>query len=171
MFTQNPVVGVDGGGTKTEAVIIYSNQQVIGEGLAGPSNPLRVGIAGAAAEILSPPRLDWPARDAESCVNACAKHSCRSVSAILKLLLTLPSRCMERLTVLPDWWLLQVPARFAVASTLAANAFAPVVGDRLRETKVAAHGSRAVRCEQSLMHPMVVVQRLSLPIWPARTFT
>ena len=49
--TQNSVVGVDGGGTKTEAVIMNANQQVIGEGLAGPSNPLRVGIAGAAASI------------------------------------------------------------------------------------------------------------------------
>src|SRR5215212_8160436 len=99
MFTQNSVVGVDGGGTKTEAVIMDANQQVIGEGLAGPSNPLRVGIAGAAAA----------AREAGSCVNACAKRSCRWVSAILKLSLTLLSRCMERLTVLPDWWLLQVP--------------------------------------------------------------
>jgi N-acetylglucosamine kinase-like BadF-type ATPase len=45
------VVGVDGGGTKTEAVIIDAQQRVIGEGLAGPSNPLRVGIAGAAAAV------------------------------------------------------------------------------------------------------------------------
>src|ERR687884_1266349 len=51
MFTQNSVVGVDGGGTKTEAVIMDANQRVIGEGLAGPSNPLRVGIAGAAAAV------------------------------------------------------------------------------------------------------------------------
>jgi N-acetylglucosamine kinase-like BadF-type ATPase len=48
---QNSVVGVDGGGTKTEAVIMDANQQVIGDGLAGPSNPLRVGIAGAAAAV------------------------------------------------------------------------------------------------------------------------
>src|SRR5205085_10392438 len=51
MFKQNSVVGVDGGGTKTEAVIIDANQQVIGDGLAGPSNPLRVGIAAAAAAV------------------------------------------------------------------------------------------------------------------------
>src|ERR671927_1662730 len=51
MFTQNSVVGVDGGGSKTEAVILDANQQVIGQGLAGPSNPLRVGIAGAAAAV------------------------------------------------------------------------------------------------------------------------
>ena len=51
MFTQNSVVGVDGGGTKTEAVIIDAQQQVIGEGLAGPSNPLRVGITAAAAAV------------------------------------------------------------------------------------------------------------------------
>src|SRR5919206_589441 len=51
MRTQNSVVGVDGGGTKTEAVIMDANQQVIGDGLAGPSNPLRVGISGAAAAV------------------------------------------------------------------------------------------------------------------------
>jgi len=51
LLTQNSVVGVDGGGTKTEAVIINAQQRVIGEGLAGPSNPLRVGIAAAAAAI------------------------------------------------------------------------------------------------------------------------
>ena len=48
---QHAVAGVDGGGTKTEAVILDSNQQVIGEGRAGPSNPLRIGIAAAAAAV------------------------------------------------------------------------------------------------------------------------
>ncbi|HWN11331.1 MAG TPA: BadF/BadG/BcrA/BcrD ATPase family protein [Pyrinomonadaceae bacterium] len=45
------VVGVDGGGTKTHAVILDAELNVLGEGLAGPSNPLRVGIANAAAAI------------------------------------------------------------------------------------------------------------------------
>lgn len=45
------VVGVDGGGTKTQAVILDLNLNVIGEGLAGPSNPLRVGITNASAAI------------------------------------------------------------------------------------------------------------------------
>lgn len=49
--SQHSVVGVDGGGTKTEAVILDSNQRVIGEGRAGPSNPVRVGIATAAASV------------------------------------------------------------------------------------------------------------------------
>ena len=51
LHTQNSVVGVDGGGTKTEAVIMDAQQRVIGEGLAGPSNPLRVGIAGAVTAV------------------------------------------------------------------------------------------------------------------------
>ena len=51
LHAQNSVVGVDGGGSKTEAVVMDVNQRVIGEGLAGPSNPLRVGIAAAAAAI------------------------------------------------------------------------------------------------------------------------
>lgn len=49
--SQNTVIGIDGGGTKTEAVIMDANHRVLGEGIAGPSNPLRVGIAKAASAI------------------------------------------------------------------------------------------------------------------------
>ena len=49
--SRRAVVGVDGGGTKTEAVILDMNLGVLGQGLAGPSNPLRVGIANAAAAV------------------------------------------------------------------------------------------------------------------------
>lgn len=45
------VLGVDGGGTKTRAVIVDSRERVLGEGIAGPSNPLRVGISNAATSI------------------------------------------------------------------------------------------------------------------------
>ena len=48
---QQAVVGVDGGGTKTHAVIMDVNQRILGEGVAGPSNPLRVGIASAAGAV------------------------------------------------------------------------------------------------------------------------
>ncbi|HJX91147.1 MAG TPA: BadF/BadG/BcrA/BcrD ATPase family protein [Pyrinomonadaceae bacterium] len=48
---QHSVVGVDGGGSKTEAVIIDSDLRVIGEGRSGPSNPLRVGLTNAAAAV------------------------------------------------------------------------------------------------------------------------
>lgn len=51
LHAQNSVAGVDGGGTKTEAVIMDAQQRVIGDGRAGPSNPLRVGIVGAAAAV------------------------------------------------------------------------------------------------------------------------
>ena len=45
------VVGVDGGGTATRAVIMDAAQQVVAEGQAGPSNPLRVGVAIATAAV------------------------------------------------------------------------------------------------------------------------
>ena len=45
------VAGVDGGGTGTRAVIMNEQRQVIGEGHAGPSNPLRIGIATAATNV------------------------------------------------------------------------------------------------------------------------
>jgi N-acetylglucosamine kinase-like BadF-type ATPase len=48
---RRPVVGVDGGGTKTHAVILDSNFAIVGEGSAGPSNPLRVGVANAASAV------------------------------------------------------------------------------------------------------------------------
>ena len=49
--SRRAVVGVDGGGTKTEAVILDARNQVLGQGIAGPSNPLRIGIANAAAAV------------------------------------------------------------------------------------------------------------------------
>jgi N-acetylglucosamine kinase-like BadF-type ATPase len=49
--SRRAVVGVDGGGTKTQAIVLDANYTVLGEGLAGPSNPLRVGITNAAAAV------------------------------------------------------------------------------------------------------------------------
>jgi len=44
------VVGVDGGGTRTRAAVL-DGERVIGDGTAGPSNPLRVGITNGAVAI------------------------------------------------------------------------------------------------------------------------
>jgi N-acetylglucosamine kinase-like BadF-type ATPase len=44
------VVGVDGGGTRTRAAVM-NGSQILGEGTAGPSNPLRVGISNGATAI------------------------------------------------------------------------------------------------------------------------
>ena len=44
------VVGVDGGGTRTRAVVL-NGPTILGEGAAGPSNPLRVGVANGATAI------------------------------------------------------------------------------------------------------------------------
>jgi len=49
--SRRALVGVDGGGTKTHAVILDLNSNLLGEGLAGPSNPLRVGVVKAATAI------------------------------------------------------------------------------------------------------------------------
>src|SRR5829696_5830212 len=45
------VLGVDGGGSKTRAVVADAAGAVLGEGLAGPSNPLRVGVGEAVGAI------------------------------------------------------------------------------------------------------------------------
>jgi N-acetylglucosamine kinase-like BadF-type ATPase len=46
------VVGVDGGGTRTRAVVAADGgRRVLGEGASGPANPLRVGVSEAAASV------------------------------------------------------------------------------------------------------------------------
>jgi N-acetylglucosamine kinase-like BadF-type ATPase len=40
-------LGVDGGGSKTDCVILRADGEIIGRGAAGPSNPLRVGFPAA----------------------------------------------------------------------------------------------------------------------------
>jgi N-acetylglucosamine kinase-like BadF-type ATPase len=49
--SRRAVLGVDGGGTKTHAIILDLNLNILGEGVAGPSNPLRVGVVNAATAI------------------------------------------------------------------------------------------------------------------------
>jgi glucosamine kinase len=49
--SRSAVVGVDGGGSKTHAVVVDVDGRIIGEGTSGPSNPLRVGIARAATAV------------------------------------------------------------------------------------------------------------------------
>jgi N-acetylglucosamine kinase-like BadF-type ATPase len=47
----NIYLGVDGGGTKTHAVLLDEGKNAIGEGFSGASNPLRVGVETAVANI------------------------------------------------------------------------------------------------------------------------
>jgi len=44
-------LGVDGGGTKTNVAILNTEREVVGESSGGPSNPLRVGVENAVANI------------------------------------------------------------------------------------------------------------------------
>lgn len=46
------LAGVDGGGTKTRGVITDSQFRVLGEAVAGPSNPLRVGVDRAVEAVV-----------------------------------------------------------------------------------------------------------------------
>jgi N-acetylglucosamine kinase-like BadF-type ATPase len=45
-------LGIDGGGTKTKAVLMNASREVVCEGEDGPSNPLRVGVETAVSNIL-----------------------------------------------------------------------------------------------------------------------
>lgn len=48
----NIFLGVDGGGTKTQAVLFDADGNAVGEGFAGASNPLRVGVETAVSNII-----------------------------------------------------------------------------------------------------------------------
>src|ERR1044072_6004570 len=51
-FAEPPCfLGIDGGGTKTHAVITTASYKIIGEGFSGASNPVRVGFDTAVANI------------------------------------------------------------------------------------------------------------------------
>jgi N-acetylglucosamine kinase-like BadF-type ATPase len=45
-------LGIDGGGTKTNAALMNESKEVLAEGEAGPSNPLRVGVETAVSNII-----------------------------------------------------------------------------------------------------------------------
>jgi len=45
------VLGFDGGGTKTECVLMDSTGVIVARGVSGPSNPTRVGVEAATGEI------------------------------------------------------------------------------------------------------------------------
>lgn len=68
--TRPLLLGVDGGGSKTRAVVTDGAGEVLGEGLAGPSNPLRVGVGEAVGAIR------------EAADKACAKAGVRRVEIV-----------------------------------------------------------------------------------------
>lgn len=45
-------LGADGGGTKTHVAVMNESRDVVGEGISGPSNPLRVGVETAVSNIV-----------------------------------------------------------------------------------------------------------------------
>ena len=51
------VLGFDGGGTKTECVLMDAEKNVRAQGRSGPSNPLRVGFGGSLAAVCEAGRL------------------------------------------------------------------------------------------------------------------
>lgn len=51
-LSQDLYLGVDGGGTKTHIALLDAARETVCEGFAGPSNPLRVGVETAVANIV-----------------------------------------------------------------------------------------------------------------------
>ncbi len=51
-LSRNLYMGADGGGTKTHVVLVDDENKIVGEGRAGASNPLRVGVETAVSNIV-----------------------------------------------------------------------------------------------------------------------
>jgi N-acetylglucosamine kinase-like BadF-type ATPase len=56
-FSMRYVLGLDGGGTKTECVLMDESRQVVSSSRGGPSNPMRVGFGGALAAVCEAVRM------------------------------------------------------------------------------------------------------------------
>ena len=177
--TPHAVVGIDGGGSKTEAVIMDAHQQVIGEGLAGASNPLRVGIANAAAAIreaidkacvmakvrrtdliaaeiglAGARRQELRARMRETICSSLGIHDIEVVTdADIALYASdgwrTRPRCNRR-----------QPVQFAAVSTPGARGFAQVVGGQSPEMKAEGRGLPVALCVRSPMLLTVAVPKL-----------
>jgi N-acetylglucosamine kinase-like BadF-type ATPase len=50
-FSMRYVLGLDGGGTKTDCVLMDESRHVVTSIRGGPSNPMRVGFGGALAAV------------------------------------------------------------------------------------------------------------------------
>ena len=50
-FSMRYVLGLDGGGTKTECVLMDETRRIVATSRGGPSNPMRVGFGGALAAV------------------------------------------------------------------------------------------------------------------------
>jgi N-acetylglucosamine kinase-like BadF-type ATPase len=51
--SHNLYLGIDGGGTKTHAVLVNEDKAILGEGFTGAGNPLRVGVETAVKNIFA----------------------------------------------------------------------------------------------------------------------
>lgn len=56
-FSMRYVLGLDGGGTKTECVLMEESRRVVASSRGGPSNPMRVGFGGALAAVCEAVRV------------------------------------------------------------------------------------------------------------------
>ncbi|HEV3420932.1 MAG TPA: BadF/BadG/BcrA/BcrD ATPase family protein [Candidatus Acidoferrum sp.] len=56
-FSMRYVLGLDGGGTKTECVLMDESCHVVTSSRGGPSNPMRVGFGGALAAVCEAARI------------------------------------------------------------------------------------------------------------------
>jgi N-acetylglucosamine kinase-like BadF-type ATPase len=72
-FSMRYVLGLDGGGTKTECVLMDESRHVVASSRGGPSNPMRVGFGGALAAVCEAARTAAAAKiSGDAVISLCA---------------------------------------------------------------------------------------------------
>ena len=74
-------LGIDGGGTKTRAILVSETGQVLGEGEAGPSNYHNVGLSSAMANLLEATNRAWAASNRPSQMPHSAFLGCAGIKS------------------------------------------------------------------------------------------
>jgi N-acetylglucosamine kinase len=131
-------LGIDGGGTRTVALLANDEGQFLGRAESGPSNPLKVGFRRAEREILKAVRACWK----EAGVPGAARSSrSRLLSAVCAGIAGVDRPAAHR--PLLAWMRRHIPARHHLLTSDAAIALAAAVRDRPGIIVIAGTGSIA----------------------------
>ena len=128
-------LGVDGGGTRTTVWVSDAKGRVLGRGAAGPSNPVKVGVASAKREILA------AARQALAQAGSSALHAvCLGLAGADRPEISGP---------LAAWLRKHFPAQFHLVTTDAAIALEAALGEDFRAQEpgiVVIAGTGSIAC-------------------------
>jgi glucosamine kinase len=142
------ILGIDGGGTRTVALLADDLGQFVGRAECGPSNPLKVGFRAAEREILRAVRACM--QDAGVPLSAVRPSRPQWLRAVCAGVAGVDRPSVQR--PLLAWMRRNIPARHHLLTSDAAIALAAAVGERPGIVVIAGTGSIAfARDEQGKM--------------------